>query len=92
MIELMQDDFPEPVAPEMRTWGISARLAMTARPAMSRPIATSSGWLVGVRRASLESRMSRSATSWRVRLGTSTPMADLPGMGARMRTSGDAMA
>ena len=31
-------------------------------------------------------------TSWRVRFGTSTPMADLPGMGARMRTSGDAMA
>jgi hypothetical protein len=36
--------------------------------------------------------MSRSATSWRVRFGTSTPMADLPGIGARMRTSGDAMA
>ena len=47
MIELMQDDLPEPVAPEMRTCGISARLAMTARPAMSRPMATSSGWLAG---------------------------------------------
>ena len=32
MIELMQDDFPAPVAPEIRMWGISARLAMTARP------------------------------------------------------------
>ena len=63
---------------------------MTARPAMSRPRATSSGWVA--RAASGEARMSPSATSWRRRLGTSTPMADLPGMGARMRTSGEAMA
>ena len=90
MMEFMHDDLPEPVAPEMRMWGISARLDMTARPAMSRPIATSSG--CDAERASLDSRMSRSETSWRLRLGTSTPMADLPGMGARMRTSGDAMA
>ena len=90
MIEFMQDDFPDPVAPEMRMWGISARFSMTARPAMSRPIATWRGWAASL--PSLESRMSRSATSWRVRFGTSTPMADLPGMGARMRTSGEAMA
>ncbi len=92
MIEFMHDDLPEPVAPEMRMCGISARFAMTARPAMSRPMATSSGWEVDEGLASRDSRMSRSETSWRVRLGTSTPMADLPGMGARMRTSGDAMA
>ena len=72
--------------------GISARFAITARPAMSRPIATSSGCVAAVGRDSLDSRMSRSETSWRVRFGTSTPMADLPGMGARMRTSGDAIA
>ena len=92
MMEFMQDDFPEPVEPEMRMCGISARFAITARPAMSRPMATSSGWVVVVFLASGESRMSRSDTSCRVRFGTSTPMADLPGMGARMRTSGDAMA
>ena len=92
MMEFMQDDLPDPVEPEMRMCGISARLAMTARPAMSRPMATSSGWVVAVGLASFDSRMSRSETSWRVRFGTSTPMADLPGIGARMRTSGDAMA
>ena len=32
----MHDDLPEPVAPETRMWGISARLTMMARPAMSR--------------------------------------------------------
>ena len=92
MMEFIHDDFPDPVAPEMRMCGISARFPMTARPAMSRPMATSSGCVVGDGRASLESRMSRRETSCRVRFGTSTPMADLPGMGARMRTSGDAMA
>ena len=54
--ELMQDDLPDPVAPETRTWGISARFAMTARPAMSRPRATSSGWVALA--ASGEARMS----------------------------------
>ena len=39
----MQDDLPEPVDPDTRTCGISARLTITARPAMSLPIATSSG-------------------------------------------------
>jgi len=90
MIELMHDDLPAPVAPEIKMWGISARLAMTERPAMSRPIATSSGWVAAL--ASSEDKMSPSATSWRLRLGTSTPMADLPGIGARIRTSGEAMA
>ncbi len=88
--ELMQLDFPAPVAPAIRMWGISARLAMTARPAMSRPMATSRGWRASW--ASAEHRMSPSATSWRCLLGTSTPIAERPGMGARMRTSADAMA
>ncbi len=47
--ELMHDDFPAPVAPEMRTWGISARFTITARPAMSRPSATSRGWVARLR-------------------------------------------
>ena len=36
--------------------------------------------------------MSPSVTSWRCRFGTSTPIALRPGIGARMRTSGDAIA
>ena len=54
MMEFMHDDLPDPVAPEMRMCGISARLAMTARPAMSRPMATSSGWRCRVRPRRLE--------------------------------------
>ena len=88
--ELMHDDFPAPVAPEIRMWGMSARFSITGRPAMSRPSATSRGWVA--LRASSVASTSPNVTSWRSRLGTSMPMADLPGMGARMRTSGDAMA
>ena len=88
--ELRQLDLPAPVAPAMSTWGMAARFIMMERPLMSRPIPTSSGW--EARRASSLTRMSPSATIWRRALGTSTPMACLPGMGARMRTSGVAMA
>ena len=88
--ELMHEDLPVPVAPEISTWGIWARLTRTARPAMSRPSATSSGCTADA--ASGEARMSPKETSWRWRFGTSTPMADFPGMGARIRTSGLAMA
>jgi hypothetical protein len=42
--------------------------------------------------ASGDARTSPNATSSRRRFGTSTPMADLPGIGARMRTSGEAIA
>ena len=35
--ELMHEDLPAPVDPEMRRCGISVRLTMTERPAMSRP-------------------------------------------------------
>ncbi len=73
MIELMHDDLPAPVAPAMRMWGIVARLASTALPAMSRPTATSRGWVA--LRASGEARMSPTETRWRRTLGTSTPMA-----------------
>jgi hypothetical protein len=90
MIELRQLDLPAPVAPAMSTWGMAARFIMTARPLMSRPTATSSGWVA--RRDSSLTRMSPSDTIWRRALGTSMPMACLPGMGARMRTSGVAMA
>ena len=38
-------DLPAPVAPAMSRWGVVARLRKTARPAMSLPMATSSGWV-----------------------------------------------
>jgi hypothetical protein len=60
------------------------------RPPMSRPMGTASGALAA-RTSWLASRSPR-ATISRLTLGTSTPMACLPGMGARMRTSGLAMA
>ena len=90
MIELMHDDLPAPVWPAMSRWGMVARFISTEVPEMSRPTPTSSGWVA--RRASSEVRMSPRATTWRSSLGTSTPMAWRPGMGAMMRTSGDAMA
>ena len=77
MSELMQLDLPAPVAPAMSRCGIVARFISTAVPSMSRPTATSSGWLA--RLASGEARMSPRATSWRSLLGTSTPMAWRPG-------------
>ena len=90
MMQLMPLDLPAPVAPAMSRWGVVARLRNTARPAMSLPMATSSGCVAW--RASVEARMSPSETSWRVWLGTSMPMAERPGIGARMRTSVAAMA
>ncbi len=88
--ELMAELFPAPVAPEISTWGISPRFTTTVRPAMSRPIGTSSGWVAAM--DSSEASRSPSATKERCRLGTSTPIAERPGIGARMRTSGEAMA
>ena len=73
MSELMQLDLPAPVAPAMSRCGIVARFIITAWPAMSRPMATSSGCVA--LRASGEARMSPSGTSWRCVFGTSTPMA-----------------
>ena len=81
MSELMHDDFPAPVAPEMRMWGISARLAMTARPAMSRPRATSRGWVA--LRASSEASTSPRVTSWRRAVGDLDADGRLPGDGGQ---------
>ena len=58
MMEFMHDDLPDPVAPEMRMCGISARFAMTARPAMSRPMRHLERVRVADGLASFESRMS----------------------------------
>ncbi len=88
--ELMQDDLPAPVAPAIRMWGIVARFDQhgpAGDVAADRDLERVRGPA-----ASARARMSPSATSWRLVLGTSTPMACRPGIGARMRTSGDAIA
>ncbi len=89
-IELMHDDFPAPVAPAMSTWGSSARLSSADAPEMSSPRPTASGCVS--RCASGERSTSPSVTNCRLRFGTSTPIADLPGIGASRRTSGVASA
>ena len=66
-------------------WGVAARFKNTARPAMSLPTATSSGCVAA--RASGDEMRSPRETSWRTSFGTSTPTADFPGIGARIRTS-----
>ena len=87
---LMQEDLPLPVAPAMSTWGISARLTPTAVPEMSLPRPTIVG--LGIFVTSGARRTSPSVTSWRSRLGTSMPIAERPGIGARMRSSPEARA
>ena len=84
--ELMQLDFPAPVAPATSRWGIFVRLATTMPPSTSLPRATSIGWCsrwaMGARRTSPSMTISGSV------FGISTPTALLPGMGLMMRTSG----
>ncbi len=88
--EFRHEDLPAPVAPAIRMWGMPARLAMTAWPSMSRPMATSSGCVAAL--ASALARMSPTVTSCLRMFGISMPIACLPGMGARIRTSGVAIA
>ncbi len=88
--QLMRLDFPAPVAPAMRMCGILPRFTICARPCTSFPRATESGWRSSL--ATFERRMSPSITKSRTLLGTSTPIADFPGIGAMMRTSGVASA
>ena len=85
MSPLMQVDLPAPVAPAMRTCGMRARLATTSFPSTSLPRPTSMGWSseVAAGERSTSPRLTRSLSV----LGISTPIADLPGIGERMRTS-----
>src|SRR5947207_944819 len=78
---LMQPDFPEPVVPAIRRCGMRARSVQTAVPEMSLPSQTASGLAVDGR----SSKMSPSVTRFGCRLGSSTPTACLPGIGARIR-------
>ena len=90
MRELTKLDLPEPVAPATKRCGIFATLAMTNPPSTSLPRPTTNGlWSL---RAFEERSTSPKETISLSRLGISMPMADLPGMGDRMRTSGDATA
>jgi len=80
---LMQPDLPEPVVPAIKRCGMRARSVHTAVPEMSLPSHTASGLAVAGR----SSKMSPSVTRLGERLGSSTPTACFPGIGARMRIS-----
>ena len=82
---LMQTDFPEPVEPAISMCGILAISETTTLPAMSFPTAKAS--FDGNSRKVLLSRSSLRPTTVFSLLGTSMPMAALPGMGASIRMS-----
>ena len=87
---LIRLDLPAPVAPAISRCGISARFTRTERPCTSLPRATNRDLVSS--RASREDRTSPSITKSRTLFGTSTPIADFPGIGAMIRTSGVARA
>ena len=86
----MQLLLPAPVAPAMSTCGSVVTSSITDFPAMSRPRPTPSAVLL--LEASGAASTSPRVTMMRSLLGTSTPTALRPGIGARMRTSSDAIA
>src|SRR5881227_3583429 len=85
MIVFRQTDFPELVEPATRRCGILLRSAYLCRPETSLPSANVS--LLGAFQNSGVSTHSRRLTTEGLAFGTSTPIADLPGMGASTRTS-----
>ena len=87
-IAFTQPDLPEPVVPATRMWGIFVRSAPIARPGTSLPSHTVSG----DQSAGGSWKTSPRWTIRRWRLGTSTPTACLPGIGARIRISDAASA
>ena len=84
-IELIQLDLPAPVAPATSKWGIFVKLAQTKPPSTSLPSALTIGCESFP--ATLERSTSPSNTVSRSALGISTPTADLPGIGLKIRTS-----
>ena len=90
IIELMKLDLPEPVAPATSRCGIFARLATTKPPSTSLPRPTTIGWW-SAREVPERSTSPRETISLS-RLGISMPIADLPGIGERIRTSAEATA
>ena len=87
-IAFTQPDLPEPVVPAMRMCGCLARSVPIALPAMSLPSQTDSG----DQPLGASWKTSPRCTILRTRLGTSTPTAVFPGIGARMRTCSAASA
>src|ERR1041385_3642010 len=85
IIPFKQTDLPELVEPATRRWGIFARSAYLCFPATSLPRAMVS--LLGEFQNSGVSMDSLKLTTDGLELGTSTPIAALPGMGASTRTS-----
>ncbi len=90
IIELMKLDLPEPVAPATSRCGILARLATTKPPSTSLPSPQTIGWWSP--RAMLLRSTSPSETISLSTFGISIPIADLPGIGLRIRTSAEATA
>ncbi len=89
-IELMQLLLPAPVAPAISTCGSVVTSSITDRPEMSRPSPTPSAVLLVA--TSGAASTSPRVTMIRSLFGTSTPTALRPGIGARMRTSSEAIA
>ncbi len=90
MMVLMHTDLPEPVAPAISRCGIFSRSAMIGWPSRLRPSAI--GSVARDRSHSAVSSSSRNVTTLAVGLGTSTPTAALPGIGATIRIDGARMA
>ncbi len=80
IMEFTQTDFPAPVVPAIRIWGISAMLQITTSPEIFFPRAAPS-LLSHLRKVSL-SIISRIYTVSFSLLGTSIPTAALLGIGA----------
>ena len=83
-IELMKLDLPEPVDPATNRCGIFARFHEMYSPSMSLPNAITSGWWSARVDGSVSTSASRTISL--STFGTSTPTADLPGIGASIRT------
>ena len=85
IIEFTNEDLPAPVAPATSICGIFAKFASTKPPSTSLPTPITIG--CGFECACGQRSTSPNATVSRSVLGISIPIADLPGMGERIRTS-----
>ena len=82
---LTNADLPAPVAPATSRCGIAARSATTCPPSTSLPTPTTSGCVAWT--AAADRSTSPRVTVSRSVFGISMPIADRPGIGARIRTS-----
>lgn len=84
-MELIQTDFPEPVAPAIKPCGILRKSIVTGFPVKSRPSAASSGESESRNEALFVTSDKRTARD--TRLGISIPIELFPGIGACIRMS-----